>query len=618
MKMHANARLSLKGRELLIGRVEDAGWSLSAAAEAAGISDRTARKWLVRYRAEGPQGLLDRCSAPWTVANRTDERRVEVIAALRRLRMTGAEIAETLEMALSTVSGVLARIGMGKLGRLGLEPAERYERARPGELIHVDVKKLGRIQGGAGKRITRTTRNASPRRRDRDGADRCVIGWEYVHVAIDDATRLAYVEVLADEKAITAIGFLRRAVQHYAAYGITVERLLTDGAGRIYWANGGSGTQPVSFAKLDGSGGDDLNAPSNGNGSFGLALDPAAGKLYYGVGNAMFFANTNGTGGGQLNTGSAPLDTPDFPVLLKTPTGAGAPTVTGATHAGSILSCSTGGWAPDLVGAFLYQAPQSFAYSWTRNAALIAGATSSSIVAGSPGRYACTVTAVNRAGSSSQTSAPFTVIAPPTASIASPTPGGTYTRGQSVATRFSCGEGAGGPGLASCDDSTGARTVNGGHGRLDTSTPGSHTYTVTATSKDGQRSAATVRYTVALPSNRFRVRRLKVHRNGIVEFDLTVGGAGGLDVLETTWKPSSPRAVHTMLLRPGTHRYAFARRHLILRRSGTRHLRITPSARGRQQLRHHRRPVRINLWVTYQPIGGIPANVAFINRLVTK
>ena len=228
MKMHANARLSRKGRELLVDRVENAGWSLSAAAEAAGISDRTARKWLARYRAHGSQGLLDRSSAPRRVANRTDERRIEVIAALRRLRMTGAEIAEALEMALSTVSGILTRIGMGKLGRLGLEPAQRYERARPGELIHVDVKKLGRIQGGAGKRITGTTRNASPRRRDRDGVDRCVIGWEYVHIAIDDATRLAYVEVLADEKAITAIGFLRRAVQHYAAYGITVERLLTD------------------------------------------------------------------------------------------------------------------------------------------------------------------------------------------------------------------------------------------------------------------------------------------------------------------------------------------------------------------------------------------------------
>ena len=210
MKMHANARLSRKGRELLVDRVENAGWSLSAAAEAAGISDRTARKWLARYRAHGSQGLLDRSSAPRRVANRTDERRIEVIAALRRLRMTGAEIAEALEMALSTVSGILTRIGMGKLGRLGLEPAQRYERARPGELIHVDVKKLGRIQGGAGKRITGTTRNASPRRRDRDGVDRCVIGWEYVHIAIDDATRLAYVEVLADEKAITAIGFVRR------------------------------------------------------------------------------------------------------------------------------------------------------------------------------------------------------------------------------------------------------------------------------------------------------------------------------------------------------------------------------------------------------------------------
>jgi transposase len=150
MKMHANARLSLKGRELLIDRVENAGWSLSAAA----ISDRTVRKWLARYRAEGSTGLLDRSSAPVLVANRTEDRRVEVIAALRRLRMTGAEIAETLGMALSTVSGILTRIGLGKLGRLGLEPVQRYERARPGELIHIDVKKLGRIKDGYGKRVT--------------------------------------------------------------------------------------------------------------------------------------------------------------------------------------------------------------------------------------------------------------------------------------------------------------------------------------------------------------------------------------------------------------------------------------------------------------------------------
>jgi transposase InsO family protein len=229
MKLHANARLSLKGRELLVDRILVAGWSLSAAAEAAGISERTARKWLARHRAEGPGGLMDRSSAPATVANRTDERRVEAIAALRRVRFTGAEIAELLGMALSTVSGILTRIGMGKLGRLGLEPAVRYERARPGELIHIDVKKLGRIQGGAGKRVRGGVRqHYNPRRRDAAGVDRHTVGWEYVHIAIDDATRLAYVEVLTDEKAVTAVGFLRRAVKHFASYAINVERLITD------------------------------------------------------------------------------------------------------------------------------------------------------------------------------------------------------------------------------------------------------------------------------------------------------------------------------------------------------------------------------------------------------
>jgi transposase len=137
MKLHRNAKLSVKGRELLVERVERAGWSLTQAAEAAGVSDRPARKWLARYRAEGLGGLLDRPSAPSVVANRTDERRVEVIAALRRLGMTGVEIAECLGMALSTVSGILTRIGMGKLGRIGLEPPQRYERVRPGELLHI-------------------------------------------------------------------------------------------------------------------------------------------------------------------------------------------------------------------------------------------------------------------------------------------------------------------------------------------------------------------------------------------------------------------------------------------------------------------------------------------------
>lgn len=229
MKLHANARLSVKGRELLVDRVEVAGWSLAKAAEAAGVSDRTAAKWLARYRSEGREGLLDRSSSPSLVANRTDQRRIEVIAALRRLRMTGAEIADCLGMALSTVSGILTRIGMGKLGRIGLEPAQRYERARPGELVHIDIKKLGRIHGGAGKRVRDGLRqHYNTRRTDGDGIRRQTVGWEYVHIAIDDATRLAYVEVLENEQAITVVGFLRRALRHFATYGITTERVITD------------------------------------------------------------------------------------------------------------------------------------------------------------------------------------------------------------------------------------------------------------------------------------------------------------------------------------------------------------------------------------------------------
>jgi transposase InsO family protein len=187
---------------------------------------------LARYRSDGRDGLLDRSSAPAVVANRTDERRIEVIAALRRLRMTGAEIADCLDMAVSTVSGILTRIGMGKLGRIGLEPAQRYGRQRPGELLHIDVKKLGRIQGGAGKRHTGgIKRNPKRTRVDAAGVQRKVIDWEYVHIAIDDVTRLAYVEVLADEKATAAVGFLRRAVAHYAAHGVRIETLMTDNGG---------------------------------------------------------------------------------------------------------------------------------------------------------------------------------------------------------------------------------------------------------------------------------------------------------------------------------------------------------------------------------------------------
>jgi hypothetical protein len=143
--------------------------------------------------------------------------------------MTVAEIAETLAMPLSTVSAVLRRNGMGRLGRIGLEPAVRYERSRPGELIHIDVKKLGRIKGGAGKRITGVRRGNWQRVGGVGGRRHLTVGWEFVHVAVDDHSRLAYAEVLPDEKAATAIGFLRRAIAFFARYGIQVERVLTDG-----------------------------------------------------------------------------------------------------------------------------------------------------------------------------------------------------------------------------------------------------------------------------------------------------------------------------------------------------------------------------------------------------
>jgi transposase InsO family protein len=171
---------------------------------------------------------LDRSSAPEHVANRTDERRIEAIAALRRLRFSGPEIAELLGMAHSTVSGILTRIGMGRLGRLGLEPAERYQRERPGELLDIDVKKLGRIgPHGPGHRVT-GRRRGNPTGTDRAGIRRRQVGWEYVHVAIDDATRLAYAEVLGDETATTAIAFLGRALDFYTRHGVTVERVITD------------------------------------------------------------------------------------------------------------------------------------------------------------------------------------------------------------------------------------------------------------------------------------------------------------------------------------------------------------------------------------------------------
>jgi transposase InsO family protein len=217
MKLHGNARSCPRSRRLLVERVES-GWTLQRAAVAAGVSERTVAKWCARWRAEGERGLLDRSSRPLRQPRRTPRDRVEAIVRLRRLRMTAAEIAETLGMALSTVSLVLKRAGLGRRSRLEpLEPANRYEHRRPGELVHLDIKKLARFDRPGHRLLGRG------RGRFETGA-----GYEYLHVCVDDYSRVAYVELLDDERGVTVAAFLERAVGHFASRAVTIERVLTD------------------------------------------------------------------------------------------------------------------------------------------------------------------------------------------------------------------------------------------------------------------------------------------------------------------------------------------------------------------------------------------------------
>jgi transposase InsO family protein len=217
MKLHGNARTCPHSRLLIVERVLRDGWTLAAAGAAAGVSERTAAKWLARYRGGGVEALADRSSAPLRVPRRTPAERVRMIELLRRLRLTAAEIAECLGMAVSTVSAVLRRIGLGRRSRLEpLEPPNRYQHADAGALLHLDVKKLVRI-GRAGHRVTGQRRGMVKG-----------IGWDYVHVCVDDATRLAFAEIAADERGAGAACFLRRVVSELAALGVSVERVLTD------------------------------------------------------------------------------------------------------------------------------------------------------------------------------------------------------------------------------------------------------------------------------------------------------------------------------------------------------------------------------------------------------
>jgi transposase InsO family protein len=227
MKLHANHRTCPSSRRLICRRVIEEGWTLQEAAAAAGCSVRTAAKWLARFRA-GDGALLDRSSRPRLSPGRLPHQQVVAIERLRRLRMTAAEIAEVLELPLSTVSLWLKRIGLGKRSRLEPpEPPNRYERRHPGELVHVDIKKLGRISKlGAGHRVLGHRKSQHARRID--GRLRKLTGFEYLHVMIDDRTRLAYAEVLDDLTAACAVAFLRRAIAWFAERGVRVQAVMSD------------------------------------------------------------------------------------------------------------------------------------------------------------------------------------------------------------------------------------------------------------------------------------------------------------------------------------------------------------------------------------------------------
>jgi transposase InsO family protein len=224
MNAHKNARTTPLGRAVMVRRVLEDGWTVAAAASAFAVSTRTVRKWLARVRSEGDAGLKNRSSAPHLVANKLPAPWVDMIVRLRRdYRMTAEEIAGRLHLPRSTVAGHLARLGLGRLSQLEpSEPARRYNRARAGELVHFDTKKLARFRR-VGHRITGDRRHGS------DGA-----GWEFVHVAVDDASRLAFVEVLPDEKRQSVTGFLVRALRWFKSLGIRVERVMTDnGSGYV-------------------------------------------------------------------------------------------------------------------------------------------------------------------------------------------------------------------------------------------------------------------------------------------------------------------------------------------------------------------------------------------------
>jgi transposase InsO family protein len=218
MNVHKNARLTPHSRAELVRRVT-AGQPIAVVANAFGVSIRTARKWVERHRSEGPEGLKDRSSRPHRLRRPTPAAVVAAVERLRRQRFTGKQIAAEVGVSPATVSRILRRLGLNRIKALEpADPVRRYERAHPGELIHIDIKKLGRFRQ-VGHRITGDRTGQSKGRG---------IGWEFVHVAIDDASRIAFSQILPDERQGSAAAFLKAAVAYYASLGVTVVRVMTD------------------------------------------------------------------------------------------------------------------------------------------------------------------------------------------------------------------------------------------------------------------------------------------------------------------------------------------------------------------------------------------------------
>jgi transposase InsO family protein len=219
MNVHKNARLGPKGREAMVRSVTGGGLSKADAARRFNTTTKTVAKWVKRFRAEGVEGLRDRSSRPLSSPSQTAPATCTAVEALRRQRHTGKQIAAEVGVSHATVSRILRRLGLNRIRDLEpAEPVRRYERQTPGEIIHIDIKKLGRFDK-VGHRITGDRTGQSNGRG---------VGWEFVHVCIDDHSRVAFSQILPDEKAASAVPFLKAAVAYYKSLGVTVTRVMTD------------------------------------------------------------------------------------------------------------------------------------------------------------------------------------------------------------------------------------------------------------------------------------------------------------------------------------------------------------------------------------------------------